>query len=38
MANSASDSRGSKQAIRQQLIEAMAVDVMVAVGPNCSTR
>jgi type I restriction enzyme M protein len=34
MANSASDARGSEQAIRQQLIEAKAVDVMVAVGPN----
>jgi type I restriction enzyme M protein len=34
MANSASDARRSEQAIRQQLIEAKAVDVMVAVGPN----
>ena len=34
MANSASDARGSEQAIRQKLIEAKAVDVMVAVGPN----
>jgi type I restriction enzyme M protein len=34
MANSASDARGSEQAIRRQLIEARAVDVMVAVGPN----
>lgn len=34
MANSASDARGSEQAIRQQLIKAKAVDVMVAVGPN----
>lgn len=34
MANSASDARGSEQALRQQLIEAKAVDVMVAVGPN----
>lgn len=34
MANSASDARGSEQAIRQKLIEARAVDVMVAVGPN----
>jgi type I restriction enzyme M protein len=34
MANSASDARGSEQAIRQQLIEAKAVDVMVSVGPN----
>jgi type I restriction enzyme M protein len=34
MANSASDARGSEQAIRQKLIEAKAVDVMVAVGSN----
>jgi type I restriction enzyme M protein len=34
MANSASDARGSEQEIRRQLIEARAVDVMVAVGPN----
>lgn len=34
MANSVSDARGSEQAIRQKLIEAKAVDVMVAVGPN----
>jgi type I restriction enzyme M protein len=34
MANSASDARSSEQALRQQLIEAQAVDVMVAVGPN----
>jgi type I restriction enzyme M protein len=34
MANSASDARGSEQAIRQKLIEAKAVDVMVAVSPN----
>ena len=34
MANSAADARGSEQEIRQQLIEACAVDVMVAVGPN----
>jgi len=34
MANSASDARASEQDIRQQLIEARAVDVMVAVGPN----
>jgi type I restriction enzyme M protein len=34
MANSASDARSSEQALRQQLIEASAVDVMVAVGPN----
>jgi type I restriction enzyme M protein len=34
MANSASDARSSEQELRQQLIEAKAVDVMVAVGPN----
>ena len=34
MANSASDARSSEQSLRQQLIEARAVDVMVAVGPN----
>ena len=34
MANSASDARASEQEIRKQLIEAHAVDVMVAVGPN----
>ncbi len=34
MANSASDARSSEQDLRQQLIEACAVDVMVAVGPN----
>ena len=34
MANSASDARGSELEIRRQLIEAGAVDVMVAVGPN----
>jgi type I restriction-modification system DNA methylase subunit/very-short-patch-repair endonuclease len=34
MANSASDARSSEQAIRQQLIESGAVDVMVAIGPN----
>jgi type I restriction enzyme M protein len=34
MANSASDARSSEQALRQQLMEARAVDVMVAVGPN----
>ncbi len=34
MANSASDARGSELAIRQQLIEARAVDVMVAIGGN----
>jgi type I restriction enzyme M protein len=34
MANSAADARSSEQDIRQKLIEAHAVDVMVAVGPN----
>jgi type I restriction enzyme M protein len=34
MANSASDARASEQEIRQKLIQAQAVDVMVAVGPN----
>ncbi len=34
MANSASDARSSEQELRQQLIEARAVDVMIAVGPN----
>jgi type I restriction enzyme M protein len=34
MANSASDARSSEQDIRQKLIEARAVDVVVAVGPN----
>lgn len=34
MANSASDARASEQDIRQKLIEARAVDVIVAVGPN----
>jgi type I restriction enzyme M protein len=34
MANSASDARSSEQEIRQKLIAAQAVDVMVAVGPN----
>lgn len=34
MANSAGDARSSEQEIRKQLIEARAVDVMVAVGPN----
>lgn len=34
MANSASDARSSEQEMRQKLIEARAVDVMVAVGPN----
>ncbi|MBK7357599.1 class I SAM-dependent DNA methyltransferase [Propionivibrio sp.] len=36
MANSASDARSSEQELRQKLIEARAVDVMVAVGPNMS--
>ncbi len=34
MANSASDARSSEQDLRRQLIESLAVDVMVAVGPN----
>jgi type I restriction enzyme M protein len=34
MANSASDARSSEQDLRKKLIEARAVDVMVAVGPN----
>jgi type I restriction enzyme M protein len=34
MANSASDARGSEQEIRRQLLEAGAVDVMIAIGPN----
>ncbi|NJD54248.1 MAG: SAM-dependent DNA methyltransferase [Candidatus Methanoperedens sp.] len=34
MANSASDARGSEQDIRRDLIEAGAVDVIVAVGSN----
>ncbi len=34
MANSASDARGSEMELRKQLIEARAVDAVVAVGPN----
>ena len=34
MANSAADARSSEQELRQKLIEARSVDVMVAVGPN----
>jgi len=34
MANSAADARGSELEIRQQLIKANVVDVVVAVGPN----
>jgi type I restriction enzyme M protein len=34
MANSAADARSSELEIRKKLIEAHAVDVMVAVGPN----
>jgi type I restriction enzyme M protein len=34
MANSAGDARGSEQLIRQKLIEAGGVDVIVSVGPN----
>lgn len=34
MANSAADARGSELDIRKKLLEARAVDVMIAVGPN----
>ncbi len=34
MANSASDARSSEQDLRQQLIDARAVEAMFAVGPN----
>jgi type I restriction enzyme M protein len=34
MANSASDARSSEQEIRRRLLEAQAVDVMIAIGPN----
>jgi type I restriction enzyme M protein len=34
MANSASDARASEQELRQKLIEARTVDVMIAVGTN----
>lgn len=34
MANSAGDARGSELALRQKLIEAKAVDVMISVGSN----
>lgn len=34
MANSAADARSSEQELRQQLVSAKAVDVIVAVGPN----
>jgi type I restriction enzyme M protein len=34
MANSAADARSSEQELRQKLIEAHAIDVIVAVGPN----
>src|SRR6185503_20365765 len=34
MANSASDARSSELALRKQLIETQAIDVMVSVGPN----
>jgi len=34
MANSASDARSSEMELRKQLIQAKAVDVMIAVGPN----
>jgi type I restriction enzyme M protein len=34
MANSASDARGTESSIREKMIRAGAVDVMVAIGPN----
>lgn len=34
MANSASDARSSEQGLRQKLLEARAVDVMIAIGSN----
>lgn len=34
MANSASDARSSEQELRRRLLEARAVDAMIAVGPN----
>jgi type I restriction enzyme M protein len=34
MANSASDARGSEMELRKQLIQARAVDAIIAVGPN----
>ncbi|MBP1466233.1 N-6 DNA methylase [Candidatus Chloroploca sp. M-50] len=34
MSSSAADARGSEQEIRRKLIEAQAVDVMIAIGPN----
>ena len=34
MANSAGDARGTEQDIRQKLLKANAVDVMVSIGPN----
>lgn len=34
MANSAADARQSEAVIRQKLLEAHAVDVMIAIGPN----
>ena len=34
MANSAADARSSELEIRRQLLQAKAVDVMIAVGPN----
>jgi type I restriction enzyme M protein len=38
MANSAADARGSELEIRKKLIEAGAVDVVVAIAPTSSTR
>jgi type I restriction enzyme M protein len=34
MANSAADARQSEQVIRQKLLQAQAVDVMISIGPN----
>lgn len=34
MSNAASDARDSEREVRQRLIEARAVDVMIAIGPN----
>jgi len=34
MANSAADARGNESSIREKMIKAGAVDVMVAIGPN----
>ena len=34
MANSASDARGNEKSIREKMIRANAVDVMISIGPN----